>query len=75
MDKRVKSGGMGFVSVLVLIFIVLKLTGLIDWSWVWVLSPVWIPRVAFCPCICNYFDWRKAAERKMVTSNLLGSYP
>ena len=47
MDKRVKSGGMGFVSVLVLIFIVLKLTGLIDWSWVWVLYPVWIPGLLF----------------------------
>lgn len=42
MDKEVKRGGMGFVSILTLIFIVLKLTGLIDWSWVLVLSPVWI---------------------------------
>lgn len=30
-------------TVLLIIFIVLKLTGNINWSWVWVLSPFWIP--------------------------------
>lgn len=42
MDKEVKRGGMGIVSILTLIFIVLKLTGKIDWSWILILSPVWI---------------------------------
>ena len=32
----------GFVGLLTLIFITLKLTGYIAWSWVWVLSPIWI---------------------------------
>lgn len=32
----------GIVSILTLIFVVLKLTNLIDWSWWWVLSPLWI---------------------------------
>ena len=31
----------GFVSLLLLLFITLKLTGHIDWSWWWVLSPIW----------------------------------
>ncbi len=31
----------GFLGLLGLIFIVLKLTGTIDWSWVWVTSPLW----------------------------------
>lgn len=31
-----------YVDVLLLIFIVLKFTGLINWSWWWVLSPMWI---------------------------------
>ena len=30
---------MGFLEVLTLIFVALKLTGHIDWSWFWVLSP------------------------------------
>jgi hypothetical protein len=34
-----------FVSLLLLLFIGLKLTGEIAWSWWWVLSPVWIPFV------------------------------
>ncbi|GEM_PF-402836 len=36
------SGGIGFVGLLTIVFIVLKLTNYIDWSWVWVLSPLWL---------------------------------
>ena len=32
----------GFLGLLTLVFIVLKLTHYIDWSWVWVLSPLWL---------------------------------
>ena len=32
----------GFLGLLTLVFIVLKLTHCIDWSWVWVLSPLWL---------------------------------
>ncbi len=31
---------MGFVEVLTIVFIVLKLCGVITWSWIWILSPV-----------------------------------
>ena len=41
-DKNVRNSGMGFISVLTLIFIVLELTNNISWSWIWVLSPIWI---------------------------------
>lgn len=37
------SGGVGFVGLLTITFIILKLCKVIDWSWVWVLSPLWIP--------------------------------
>jgi hypothetical protein len=37
------SNGIGFGTVLFLVFLVLKLTGNIDWSWWWVTSPIWIP--------------------------------
>jgi hypothetical protein len=36
------SGGVGFAGLLTIAFIVLKLTGVIGWSWVWVLAPLWI---------------------------------
>ena len=35
-------GGIGFAGLLTIVFIVLKLTGVIAWSWLWVLSPLWI---------------------------------
>ena len=37
------SNGIGFGTVLFLVFLVLKLTGNIDWSWWWITSPIWIP--------------------------------
>jgi hypothetical protein len=40
------NGGISIMGLLGLIFIVLKLVGVITWSWVWVLAPFWIP-VAF----------------------------
>lgn len=37
------SSGIGFGGLLAILFIALKLTGYIDWSWWWVLAPIWIP--------------------------------
>lgn len=34
------------LDILLIIFIVLKVTGNITWSWWWVLSPIWIPLAA-----------------------------
>lgn len=39
----VQKSGIGFSSLLGLVFLVLKLLGVIAWPWVWVLSPFWIP--------------------------------
>lgn len=36
-------GGIGFAGLLAIAFIVLKLTGVIVWSWWWVLAPMWAP--------------------------------
>lgn len=36
------SGGVGFAGLLTVLFVGLKLTDHIDWSWWWVLSPLWI---------------------------------
>ena len=40
--KSNASGGIGFVGLLTIAFIVLKLCKVISWSWWWVLSPLWI---------------------------------
>jgi len=38
-----RPSGIDSVEVLLLIFITLKLVGVIDWSWWWVMAPLWIP--------------------------------
>jgi len=67
-----------FLGLLTVAFIVLKLTGVIAWSWWWVLSPIWIPTaivlviaVIFCVVvgIQESRKKRKLAEaRKRLTS-------
>ena len=42
-ENNTKKGGLGFCGILTLIFIILKLIDKIDWSWWWVLSPLWLP--------------------------------
>lgn len=36
------SGGIGLGGVLFVVFLVLKLTHVIDWSWWWVTAPLWL---------------------------------
>jgi len=43
MSTHYSSGGCGFFGLLTLLFIALKLLDKIDWSWWWVLAPIWIP--------------------------------
>jgi hypothetical protein len=45
MVKENTSGGIGIGMILFIVFLVLKLANVIDWSWWWVTSPLWIPFV------------------------------
>lgn len=40
-ENNQASGGIGFFGLLGILFIGLKLTGVIDWSWWWVTAPLW----------------------------------
>lgn len=52
MDKNSSiSGGVGLDVVLFVVFLVLKLCNVIDWSWWWVTAPLWIP-VALFVAVC-----------------------
>ena len=54
------TGGVGFVGVLQITFIVLKLCKVIDWSWVWVLAPMWISfALALIIIIIAYIFWKR----------------
>lgn len=54
-----------FLSLLALLFIYLKLTDKIDWSWWWVLAPIWIPAgivlglVLFAVIVVLVLSWRR----------------
>lgn len=45
MSNKKSNSGLSLTAVLFIVFLVLKLTGNIDWSWWWVTSPLWMPFV------------------------------
>lgn len=51
MTIKIDSGGI-LSSLLLALFIGLKLTGYINWSWWWVLAPAWIPVVLVLVILC-----------------------
>ena len=58
MDNR---NGIGIAGILLIVFIVLKLCNIVTWSWVWVLSPLWISvilTITFYIIIYKFFNRR-----------------
>lgn len=45
MSKEVRGSGVGIGGLLMVLFVGLKLANVIEWSWLWVFSPIWIPLV------------------------------
>ena len=58
-DENRKTGGVGFCGLLAIAFIVLKLLGVISWSWIWVLAPIWIPVVIIGLILVFIILWEK----------------
>ncbi len=52
-ERTSASGGIGFIGLLVIVFIVLRLCNVIAWSWWWVLAPLWIPVAIAIICIID----------------------
>ena len=49
-EKNKSQGyGMNFLEVLLIVFVILRLVGVISWSWWWVLSPLWLPLLIVMP--------------------------
>lgn len=51
------SSGVGFVGLLTIVFIALKLMKVIAWSWWWVLSPIWIGILFWIVIIGGFALW------------------
>lgn len=68
-DVKTISVGSNFLTLLAVLFIGLKLGGVIEWSWLWVLAPLWIPWsfIALCLVILAVLKimvWRGEKELK-----------
>ena len=50
-------GGIGFAGALTIVFIVLKLCHIINWSWIWVLSPIWISWALLLIGFAIFYFW------------------
>jgi hypothetical protein len=57
--QPVSRSGIGFVPALFLIFLVLKLTDHIDWSWWWIFAPLWVPFLLFVAVLLVVFSANK----------------
>ena len=45
MSEHRTTGGVSFAGALTIAFVVLKLCGVIDWDWLWVLAPLWVSAI------------------------------
>lgn len=63
-ESSTTTGGIGFTGLLGIVFIVLKLTGVINWSWVWVLCPFWIGIVLYAAIVLAILGYTIARDRK-----------
>ena len=66
--NNANSGGIGFLGLLTILFIGLKLTGYITWSWWWVLAPLWLGLVVVLGFIALIFliafAWAWVTDKK-----------
>ncbi len=67
------SGGIGFSGTLQIVFIILKLCKVINWSWFWVLTPLWIDLVILAiliiPSSIEEWKWKHSREKRIRKMN------
>lgn len=61
-NNNVRSGGIGFFGLLGIVFITLKLCGVIDWEWWLVLTPIWAPMAIALIVLLFMFFWAIVKE-------------
>jgi len=63
-NKQIQTGGINFFGLLTIVFITLKLIGYINWSWWWVLSPLWLPVSVAAFGFIIMFAWAWVTDKK-----------
>ena len=56
-NENRRGGGFGLATIIQIVFIVLKLTKVVSWSWLWVLAPTWIGFVIAIVLVIIVFLW------------------
>lgn len=71
-NRNSASGGITFSGLLLVAFIVLKLTGVISWSWWWVMAPLWIPAAIMLlfVIVCVIIDVARAIRKKNIRKKM-----
>ena len=59
-------GGIGFFGLLTIVFITLKLLGKITWSWLWVVSPLWLPIILVVVVLVLFVLISEAAKKHLI---------
>lgn len=63
-DNNTVRSGINFFELLGIVFIILRLCGVIGWPWVWVLAPIWMPIGLYGLVFLIVFIWAKLKDRK-----------
>jgi Flp pilus assembly protein TadB len=61
-NNNSNNGGIGFLGLLTIVFVTLKLTGHIAWSWWWVLAPLWGPLGLVLAAVLLFLVWMVLVE-------------
>lgn len=67
--KEVTGSGITFEGALFITFLVLKLCGVVDWPWLWVFAPLWVPILLVLGIITIWFFFAVVIR---ITSFLIG---
>lgn len=75
-EQNTTSSGIGLSGAVFIVFLVLKLTKVIDWSWWWVTAPLWMPiAVAIIGfAIWVAFEIRRSKKRKSKLQQRLNQF-
>lgn len=63
-NNNLSGGGIGITGALFITFLVLKLTHVINWSWVWIFAPLWIDLVFIVVIFVGLFICEKVEDYK-----------
>ena len=72
MNDNSSSGGLGLTGVLTIVFVVLKLVGVIKWKWIWVLAPLWISIILWVLLFVGLLIYAICEEKKYGTHRKKG---